>query len=321
MGTMNRRCALVLATISIATAAAAAPASAQEESTRASGTAQALFDDAKTLVTQGRWAEACPKLAQSQQLEPRATTLFRLGECYEHVGKTASARNAYLSAAAGAAAAGQTKRADFARERAKSLEPSIPQLVISVYQKDATVFRDGERVDHAAWGSKIPVDPGDHVVSAEAPGKQSFVANVSVQAATTTVVTVPAMPALAQGGAAPEPSPMPSTTTTAAPGGPAADTSKNAPRPNADNPGLRRLGIIMAGAGVVALGTGFGVYLGTRDENDGRCVATCAGLGTGLIVAGAISAAAGLVFYLASFGDSSQARVSRSPARPFELRF
>lgn len=320
MGTMNRRCALVLATLAIATATG--PASAQEETARTSSAAQALFDEAKTLVTQQRWAEACPKLAQSQQLEPRPTTLFRLGECYEHIGKTASARNAYLSAASGAAATGQTKRADFARERAKALEPSVPLLVISVYQKDATVFRDGERVDNAAWGTKVPVDPGDHVVSAESPGRQSFVANVSVQPATTTVITVPPMPPMPPAGVALEggsPSPPASATPGAAP----AEKVEKTPKPTADNPGLRKLGIIMGGVGVAALGSGVGVYFATKDEQSGQCVATCAGLGTGLIVAGAISAAAGLVFFLASFGDSNQARVSQqtTPARPFELRF
>src|SRR5260370_33657889 len=123
MGPMNRRvaCAFFAAAFSVTTAP-----HAEDEGSRAN--AQMLFDEAKTLIFQGNWVDACPKLAKSNELEPRSTTLFRLGECYEHTGRRLSAVNAYAGAAAGATAAGETKRAEFARERAAKLEASLPRI-------------------------------------------------------------------------------------------------------------------------------------------------------------------------------------------------
>src|ERR1700712_2696749 len=80
--------------------------------------AQALFNDAKQLMTTGRYAEACPKLEESQRLDPGVGTLFHLADCDEHVGKTASAWAAFLEVAAEAKSSGQPARERVARDRA-----------------------------------------------------------------------------------------------------------------------------------------------------------------------------------------------------------
>src|SRR5258708_3181799 len=72
--------------------------------------AQSLFDDAKKLVGEGRYADACVKFEQSQKLDPGMGTLFNLADCFEHVGKTASAWAGFLDVAAQAKAATQTQR-------------------------------------------------------------------------------------------------------------------------------------------------------------------------------------------------------------------
>src|SRR2546430_16366957 len=72
--------------------------------------AQALFTEAKQLMAQGKYAEACPKFDESQRLDPGMGTLFHVGDCDEHLGKTASAWAAFLEVAAQAKAAGQPAR-------------------------------------------------------------------------------------------------------------------------------------------------------------------------------------------------------------------
>src|SRR5262245_53123818 len=53
--------------------------------------AEALFRQGKDLLAAGKTSEACPKLAESQRIDPAGGTLIALALCYEADGKTASA--------------------------------------------------------------------------------------------------------------------------------------------------------------------------------------------------------------------------------------
>src|SRR5258706_2634131 len=61
--------------------------------------AQTLFDDGRKLMAAGKFGEACPKLAESQTLDPGVGTPVNLADCYEPGGQTASAWTAFLEAA------------------------------------------------------------------------------------------------------------------------------------------------------------------------------------------------------------------------------
>src|SRR4051812_17491676 len=85
--------------------------------------AEALFEEARKLMVDGRYAEACPKLAESERLDPGIGTEFNLARCYELEGRLASAWTAYRNVAVSTHAAGQTAREALAHERVKALEP------------------------------------------------------------------------------------------------------------------------------------------------------------------------------------------------------
>ena len=149
--------------------------------------AQALFTEAKKLMSAGKYADACPKLEESDRVAPAIGTKFNLADCYEHTGKTASAWAAFLSVAAAAKNANQPPREKAARDRAKALEPKLSRIAIRV--PDASnvtgleIKRDDGVIGSAEWGEAMPVDPGEHTVTATAPGKRAWKAIVEVEGA------------------------------------------------------------------------------------------------------------------------------------------
>jgi hypothetical protein len=145
--------------------------------------AQALFDEAKRLMAGGKYPEACPKLEESQRLDPGIGTQYNLAACYEALGRTASAWSLFLEVAGAAKAAGQTEREKVARQRAAALEPKLMRLAIAVPEgapADLQVSRDGVPVGKAQQGTPVPVDPGKHEVTASAEGSLAFRSSVEL---------------------------------------------------------------------------------------------------------------------------------------------
>jgi hypothetical protein len=168
--------------------------------------AQALFEEGRTLVEQGRFADACPKLAESERLDPGIGTMLWLADCYENSSRTASAWASFKEAAA-AAAMRHDERERVARERAARLEPKLTRLTITVpasYDGHIEVRRDGVLLGGAEWGVAIPVDPGAHTVTASAAGRRKWSTTVELSAgADVTEVTIPPLASAPPESAAP----------------------------------------------------------------------------------------------------------------------
>src|SRR5262249_41226110 len=139
-------------------------------------TAEALFAEGRRLMAAGDYEAACPKLAASQKLDPGVGTMLNLADCHEKSGKTASAWVEFREVISSARAAGSKEREQLARTRAAALEKKLARLTITVDGAGAKVqvTRDGVAIDHAAFGTAVPVDPGKHVVEATAPGKKGW---------------------------------------------------------------------------------------------------------------------------------------------------
>jgi hypothetical protein len=180
---------------SSASGSAARDAQGAEPSPADRSAAQALFDEGRELMEQGRAADACPRFEESERLEPGLGTRFHLATCYEALGKLASAHALFLDVAAEAAQRKQAEREKVARERARALEPRLSRLSIEVPFASSPalrVERDGAVVGSAQWGLPVPVDPGVHRVNASAPGRDPWAAEVTVPSeAGVTRVNVP----------------------------------------------------------------------------------------------------------------------------------
>jgi serine/threonine-protein kinase len=249
--------------------------------------AEALFDAALRAMKDGKFTEACPKLENSQRIDPGVGTLLYLGECYEKLGRTASAWATFREAESQAEASGQAKRAKVARERIAKLDPQLSFLTIEV--ADATrslpglrIRRDGTDAGLAIIGSSVPQDPGLVKIEATAPNHESFSLTVTVPPRGRQSVLIPALAAIEGPAATPgEQTPAGTTAPVVTPGGSSSVPSEPTPAPPAEEsePGSaqRVIGLVVAGAGVVGLGVGsyFGLSaIGHDKKADRACTPT-----------------------------------------------
>ncbi|HEU4582963.1 MAG TPA: hypothetical protein VFS67_32110 [Polyangiaceae bacterium] len=152
-------------------AAGDAPA---QEAGRNPAAAQALFEEAQRGVGAGDYEQACPKFKASYELDPAGGTLLNLADCLEKQGRSASAWSAFKDALVAAQRDGRSERVEYAQQHIRALEPKLSYLTVEVPASSSvgelSVHVDGTPLAAAAWGTALPVDPGEHVLHAEAPG-------------------------------------------------------------------------------------------------------------------------------------------------------
>jgi len=234
----------------------------------AAAAAQKLFEEGRALMNEGRTAEACPKLAASQRLDPGAGTLLNLGECYEKTDKLASAWATYREAEAVAQRAGQKERATHCGARAQALFQKLSYLTIHVasHVPGLSIRRNGDVVPEVTLATAIPVDGGAHVIEASAPGRRPWKQVVQVRSSGEQAKI--AVPELAQVSGPTE-----------AGAGATREPSSNL---------QRTIGWATVGVGAAVFGTGlvFGAIAKSHNDeaNDGHCTAVdCDARGVALL--------------------------------------
>ena len=233
-------------------------------------TAEALFQQGKSLLSQNRFSEACPKLAESQRLDPATGTLMALAMCHEGNGQLASAWAEFTDVESLSRKDGREDRQKLAHDRANALRARLSTLEISVPPEVSTldgvmVKRDGQDMGRGIWNTALPIDCGEHLVEASAPGKESWRGTVTVKAENDRAsLKVPPLKAAPPGTAA-----AVAGTTAAGTSGPQSTPAGSEPAQSgsgqASSGGLSTtqwVGIAAAGTGVAALGVG-GYFLAT----------------------------------------------------------
>lgn len=300
-------------------------------------TSDALFQRGVDDMMLGRYETACPAIAESLRLDPRPGTLFTLAECYAKGGKLASAvvrYDEYLTTFSRMTPEQQSKqlgREKTALEQRDLLKPDVPLLTVKLEAgapADTRVLRDDTLLNGPSLGVALPVDPGDHTVSAQTPNgplttqtltiRKGERKEISLKVEVTTTTTM---------------------STTSKTGGSAAPPAR-APSASSRGETQRIVGLALGGVGAAGLLTGAiagGVTLARKSSVEESCdlgAQTCStseGLDelssartSGLVstvgfAAGGALLATGLIVFLTS-PSSRTAETSRDTALP-ELGF
>ncbi|HET7502037.1 MAG TPA: hypothetical protein VFK02_13565 [Kofleriaceae bacterium] len=309
-------CRIVLA-LCLGLCAAHGIAGAQTAADKAA--ADTLFNEGKKQMAAGDTAGACDKFEASLARVTQLGTQIALASCFEKLGKTASAWGQFR-AAASAAAKAHDKRQRFAEEHATALEPRLSKLVIKLEPGDRVdgleVKRDDQPVAAAELGTPMPVDPGEHLVAASAPGWVAWSTKVSVAATPGVVeVTVPALEKPPAKLDEPKPPPPPAPVAT-------------------DGAGRSRRAIAYAvgggGAAIVGVSLVFGAVARSRWNSaqshcqDRQCdekgvdlahsARTFGNLSTATFAIGAVAVATGVYFYLTAPSSGMEKSPSASSA-------
>ncbi len=144
--------------------------------------AEALFVEGKRLMQKQDYANACPKLAESQRIDPASGTVFALALCYEGAGMIATAWATFNDALAEAKRSQRPDRAKAAEDHLRALEARMTRLRIDVPSPapGIEVTRNGAAVGKVLWSTAIPVDPGMYTFEAHAPGRVPWKFSVNV---------------------------------------------------------------------------------------------------------------------------------------------
>jgi hypothetical protein len=223
--------------------------------------AEALFNTAMRLQDARLYEEACPKFAESKRIAPGVGVTLHLADCYERLGRKASALHEFREAHK-MALERHDKRADVAAAHASALEAQVNQLTIAGAPAEGAtgagvLTLDGEPVSADDLGKPIPVDPGDHTVTITSPGQppRTFSAHVGAGALLTTVTVDSPGPAPAPPLIVPLPSAAPP------------DTEGDLP---ARTPG-NWIGAELMGAGLAGLGIGAILVPANKMNTDTDC--------------------------------------------------
>lgn len=259
--------------------------------------AEALFNEARRLEKAGDPVGACAKFEESYRLDAAPGTLLNVAECSRRGGKSATAWGQFLEAERLFRRRNDDRRAEFAKSKAAELEPRLARVRILAPDAPASLVlrRDGVELGAASLGAELPVDPGEHVLSAEAPGFEPLELRFEAVEAESREVLVPKL--------VPRPEEEPPEASSAAlrlgGAGGGDDT-------------WRTVGWITAGVGAASLVAG-GVFIGLTAERtsaaDERCpgkvcdaegiaivgeAETYANVANVTVIGGAVLAAAGL---------------------------
>lgn len=160
------------------TLALAAPA-ASGQTDRELSRARAMFQQAIELEQAGNCSAAVQLFREVGQVRMTPQVRFHIAVCEDKLGKLVAALGGYELALADAASVGPEFRSEV-EANVRRLRARIPKLIIrrGAGADAAVIALDGVSLGDNSLGVEVPLDPGPHALSAEAPGFKAFEATI-----------------------------------------------------------------------------------------------------------------------------------------------
>ena len=155
--------------------------------------AKKLFEDGVDLEKKSDYVAALAKYREAEQIAVTPGLRFHKAYCLEMMGKLSAALEEYEAAEKVAREANRPDVRAAVIARLDPLRARVPQLTIrlATVAKDAEVQLDGAPVGAPLLdGTAFRLDPGEHAVTARAPGHRNFVRRVQLPEGLTTTVEV-----------------------------------------------------------------------------------------------------------------------------------
>ena len=136
-----------------------------------SAAAEELFERGQRAMDASEIDKACALFTESLRIDAAVGTLFNLASCEEKQGKVASAWE-HLREGLRQLRRGDP-RAAIATSKLQALEARLPYVTVTLTPeapKGTRAERDGVELSSVTLGLELPVNPGEHVVVASAPG-------------------------------------------------------------------------------------------------------------------------------------------------------
>lgn len=246
-----------LAALVPATPAAAqrrAQSAKQEPKSSENPAYRAAIDEALSEFDRGNWDEALALFRRAHAIEPNARTLRGIGFCLFEIRQYVAATRHLEQAMADTRSPLSPAQRSSTQQVLDRAAAFVAHVSVTLSPVDARLLVDGQEVPADASGA-LQLDPGEHELSASAPGHSPRVLRVSVQSGRNDPIQLELTP----DAAGPEP------VAVQAPA-PAGDVAPSTTDRTALKRNLMISGFSVAGAGIV-VGTVLGVITLTRKDD------------------------------------------------------
>jgi len=135
--------------------------------------ADRLFREGTAALDAGRFREACPKLEESQKLDPALGTQYNVALCHQKLGESVVAYRIFSEVATASHAAGKAERERASLAKLAELSSRVGRMMLGTKAiADASGVElkiAGEVIPRQRWAEPQIVEPGSVLVQVSVP--------------------------------------------------------------------------------------------------------------------------------------------------------